>query len=434
MPTRADQTLPGVIAVGYSGGVDSTVLLHRLAALRHSRGDFELQAVHVNHGLSPLASEWESHCIRTCEMLDVPLTVFHADASVIRGHAGGLEAGAREARYGLILPWVRMFGPDAALALAHHEDDQGETFLLRALRGSSPRGLASMREWSEQQGVRIYRPLLRVSREQIIAEAAAAGLDWIEDPSNATDEADRNFLRLRIMPLLRERWTHVAQGLARSAMLSGLDADEMDAMDLTALLEMREDLSSLPMMQLRSMSAHRRGRLLRAWVNALKLPALTASAVGEFERTLLDGREDAQGAVEWSGHQLRVWRDDLYAVRAPLALEMAPREFDVAAQSTVMAELGNGSVLTVRNNGPETLRVRVGSREGGDKIRLPHRTHRSSVKNLLNESLPAWQRMEMPVVSVDGAVWTVGDALRSAEYLDWQERTGGSIEWQRRMD
>ena len=429
--------IPPVVVVGFSGGVDSTVLLHRLASWRSSQS-FELHAVHVNHGIASDADAWASHCALVCESLDVPLTVLHADPAVIRSHSDGFEAGARAMRYGLILPWLRMFGGEAVLVLGHHQDDQAETFLLRALRGSSPAGLASMREWSVRDGVRLWRPLLATSREDVLAYARSHSLQWIEDSSNGSDDFDRNFLRHQIFPLLRSRWPQVARSFARSAELSDLDARALDALDqsqLAAVVELVDGESVLDLPGLIELDAHSRARVVRAWLQSRQFPPLPAHSLGEFERTLLHARDDAQGVVEWSGHQLRVWRSQLYAMRAPRTLTMAPRAIDVAARSIVEVPLPNESQLVFRNNSDVAMTFTVSGREGGEKIRLPNRDHHSSVKNLLNQQTPPWLRMQMPVVKdANDAVWVVGDALFGEEYRFWQEQTGSSIEWQRALD
>lgn len=428
---------PPVIVVGFSGGVDSAALLHRLAALRFAHG-FELHAVHVNHGLSSLAGDWSSHCSRVCESLDVPLTVLNADPSLIRSHASGLEAGARAMRYGLILPWMRMLGSDAVLALGHHQDDQAETFLLRALRGSSPAGLGAMREWSSRDGVSIWRPLLRESREALLSYASLHQLLWIEDPSNESDDFDRNFLRNQVMPLLRSRWPQVSRSFARSAELCDLDSQALNAVDaslLPSLVDLFDGETVLDLGGLRALDSHWRARVLRAWLKSRALPPLPSHSFEEFERTLLSPRDDAQGVVEWSGHQLRVWRSKLHAIQVPRELVMQPQRVEVPGLSVVDVDLSNRSLVTFRNNSPQAHEFIISMREGGEKIRLPHRDHRSSVKNLLNEQTPPWLRVQMPVVRAsDGTVWLVGDVLRSVEYGFWQEETGSSIEWQRPLD
>jgi len=201
------------ICAGFSGGLDSTVLLHLLAGACRAEG-LPLSALHVHHGLSPHAGNWEKHCANACTALRVPLRVVHA--TVNRAPRTSLEEEARRARH------AAFAGIDAdVIALAHHADDQAETVLLQLLRGAGPKGLAGMpllkplgsaaaRPW-------LLRPLLDFPRASLGALAQGAGLAWIEDESNQDDSLKRNFLRNRVSPLLREGFPAPAETLGRAA-------------------------------------------------------------------------------------------------------------------------------------------------------------------------------------------------------------------------
>ena len=227
----------GRVWVALSGGRDSTVLLHRLAQ------DPDLQrrglgAVHVHHGLQPEADAWVAHCAAACAALDVPLQVRHVRVDATRGE--GPEAAARHARREA---FAAVMAPGDILATAHHLEDQAETFLLRALRASGPDGLAGMRPWRRFGPGWQWRPLLRTPRDALQAYALAHGLRWIEDPSNARTDADRNFLRHDILPRLRLRWPQADAAFARSATLSAEAADLLARQDDRLLAEANSDKS-----------------------------------------------------------------------------------------------------------------------------------------------------------------------------------------------
>ena len=188
------------VMLGFSGGLDSTVLLHLLAANTDIRRN-GLGAIHVHHGLHADADAWAAQCQRSCDALDVPLSIVHVD--VDRASGQGLEGAARDARH---RAFAQALADDEILALAHHRDDQAETFLLRALRGSGVDGLAAMRSWRAYANGWLWRPLLDVAREELHEHATAHGLAWIEDAGNGDPRFDRNFLRNAVMPLLRQRW------------------------------------------------------------------------------------------------------------------------------------------------------------------------------------------------------------------------------------
>ena len=189
------------ICLALSGGVDSIVLLHLLAGLRASH-PFTLSAVHVHHGLNPDADQWLDFCREACARLSVP---FAAERVCVRPKGQGIEAAARAARYA-----VFAVQPCDAVALAHHQDDQIETFFLAALRGGGIRALAAMPPSREWQGKTLLRPLLAYSRAEIEAYAAAHGLAHVNDSSNQDPSLLRNWLRHQMLPRLVFRLPHAA--------------------------------------------------------------------------------------------------------------------------------------------------------------------------------------------------------------------------------
>ncbi|MFN2646808.1 MAG: tRNA lysidine(34) synthetase TilS, partial [Burkholderiales bacterium] len=179
------------VLVALSGGVDSVVLLH---AMREVQG---VRAAHIHHGLSLNAERWARFCRALCRRLGVPLSVRRVR---VAPKGEGLEAAARAARYAAL----RKLDFDV-LVLAHQLDDQAETVLLKLLRGAGPRGASGMAPRAPFEGRLLLRPLLEVPREAIVAYAHEHELQWVEDESNHSEAYSRNFIRLRIAPLLDQR-------------------------------------------------------------------------------------------------------------------------------------------------------------------------------------------------------------------------------------
>ncbi len=169
-------------------------------------------ALYVDHGLQAAATAWGEHCAHVCRALNVPFRVLRIDARPAPGESP--EAAARRARYAAL---AAELSPDSALLTAHHRDDQAETLLLQLLRGAGPHGLAAMPAVSRLGQGWLLRPLLNVDRAELLAYARAHDLQWIEDASNQDTGFDRNYLRHRVLPLLRERWPAMNRTLARSA-------------------------------------------------------------------------------------------------------------------------------------------------------------------------------------------------------------------------
>ncbi|MFT7243256.1 MAG: tRNA(Ile)-lysidine synthase [Candidatus Azotimanducaceae bacterium] len=196
------EAISGRIIVAFSGGCDSYTLLHLLhTSLSHS-----VEAIHVNHGLSAAADEWQIHCEAICDDLGLPLTSFRVDVK----REGSLETNARSARYQVFEAELRS---DDVLVMGHHRDDQVETILLNMVSGRAPLGIQGMPAERSLGRGRLVRPLLHVRREDLRQYGRDQGLDWIEDESNLDTRHDRNYLRQDVIPGLQARWPNFAATL-----------------------------------------------------------------------------------------------------------------------------------------------------------------------------------------------------------------------------
>lgn len=418
-PLAADTR--GGLLVGYSGGLDSTVLLHLLAttpALR-ARG---LAAVHVHHGLHPSADDWAAHCVRRCAALDLPC---HMHRVEIARSGAGPEADARRARHAA---FAAQLAAGDVLALAHHRDDQAETLLLRALRASGPDGLAAMRPLRPFAGGWLWRPLLGVARTQLEAYAHAHGLDWIEDPSNATVEADRNFLRHRVLPLLRTRWPGADAALATAAALQAEASGLLETDDARALAGARTLAPNvLRLDALADLPAARRARVLRRWIQHLGLPPLPGRALAwcEHAQTALD---DRLPVFDWAGHRLQQWRGLLHAdvCRAPLPVDPAVRWTGQAP-----LRLPDGGVLQLDGTPADDAAWTVRARIGGERIRLPGRAHSHALKHVLQSlAVPPWTRAQLPLlIGADGTLLAAGDLAFDARFDAWLAAGDRCLRW-----
>lgn len=383
------------LAVAYSGGVDSHVLLHALV----QTGDnlpFPLRAMHVNHGLHPDAEQWAEHCSDVCQELDVALQVFRID--VPRGPSP--EAQARRARYAVL---EEHLNPGEALLTAHHRDDQVETLLLRALRGAGVDGLAAMLPRRTLGHGLLVRPLLDVSRNAILTYARDQGLQWIDDPSNQELRHDRNFLRQRVMPLLRERWPSADHTLA------GLASQARETRELLEVLAETDGLgeeATVPCETLRALPEARARNLVRAWLRRLGLPMPPRHRLRQGLHDLLHAAEDRQPCLQWPGGRLRRFRDELHADEG----------VDVPVLSETMWWAGEARLFlpsgvlhadpAPEGLDPDVVRngLELGARRSGERCR-PVGCGERAVKKLLQEAgIPPWQRDGWPVLRQHGVV------------------------------
>ena len=370
--------------VGLSGGVDSVVLLHALA-----QEGVDLRAVHVNHGLSPNAPRWAAFCRRLCKRLQVPIRVRRV--RVARKN----EASARAARYEAF----RQLEFDV-LALAHQLDDQAETVLMRLLRGAGVRGAGGMRPVSRFSGRTLLRPLLDVPRESILAYAHDRALDCIEDESNASDAFTRNFIRLRIAPLLGERYPRWREALARAA-------QHFSERDLTERKLLREFLAS----------------------QGLKAPS--EARLVEMLRQL--GARGARTLIEHDGARLRLYRGELKLEKSSTRGEFAPRAWNGERRLALPALGGELRFRRARGRGIDERFVRgltIRLRSGGERLQPDARRPRRTLKNLFQEAgVPPWERERLPLLyRGEELVWAPGLGI-DARFQSAKNSAGWLPEW-----
>ena len=415
----------GPLLIAFSGGLDSTVLLHALSldpAMRTSG----LRAIHVHHGLQDAADDWAAHCARFCGSIGVPLSTIKV--SVDRGSGDGLEAAARKARYGA---FETALAAGEVLVTAHHRDDQAETFLLRALRGSGPDGLAAMRRLRGFATSLHWRPLLETPRDELLAYANRHGLSWLDDPSNEDMRHDRNFVRQRILPLLRERWPQADASFARSAVLNADAVELLDQEDALALATARSiDPRALSASALLELRAPRRARVLRRWIESLGFPPLPGEGVARIESDLLQARVDARARFVWRDVVIERWRDLLHAQRRREPLLAG---WSVAWDGKRPLPLPGGDSLELVGTDALPSPCRVSARRGGERILLPGRTHSHALKNVLQElGVPPWEREALPLVHDHaGELAAISDFAYSATFDDWLREKGARLHWRR---
>lgn len=274
-------------AVAWSGGVDSTVLLHLLKrARRLPRARLTLRALHVDHGLQPAAADFRRFCRRTARQWRLPLVVLKV--RVRTGGGESLEQAAREARRAAL---GAALAPGELLLTAQHADDQLETLLLALLRGAGPAGLAGMPAAMPLAGSQLLRPLLDRDRAEILACARAARLQWIDDPTNEEPRFDRNYLRTRVLPPLLDRWPALARTAGRSARHCAVAAAALQAAAMRDL-ELAADGADLEVAVLRRWNPPRRAAVLRAWIQLAGARAPNERHLREIEAMLV-ARVDA---------------------------------------------------------------------------------------------------------------------------------------------
>ncbi len=417
--------------VGFSGGVDSTALLHLLSRWRRANpGAPPLTAIHINHGMQSAADDWQVHCEWVCKMLQVPL-ISH-QVSVLNSGRGD-EADAREARYRV---FEQQLGDAEILFLGHHLDDQVETFFLRLLRGAGVQGLAAMPARRALGRGELLRPLLAFTREQVEQYIREQGLSCIEDPSNSDTAMDRNFLRAELLPLLASRWPGYRRTVARAGGHMSATAEV-----LAELLPLPETVYSAmgdPGVLQQSLAGKSGAQQLRSWLQAAGLPTPDQAALEEFMRQLRESGADSAPRLQCSAYCLQRYRDAIYLLPDEVGLNLAAFQLRPGDIFQVPG-VGRLALEPTREAGvflePDEL-LHLGWREGGERCSPVGRGGSNSLKKLLQErDVPPWWRARIPLLYLGEELLCVGDLwlCRSSRYRDFAPR-GDSLwrlVWQR---
>ena len=386
------------VLVAFSGGLDSTALLHALVCIRDDlRPELVIRAVYVHHGLSVYADSWAEHCKAQCEQWKVELHVAYVqvDPSV-----AGIEAAAREARYQAI---SALLTAGEVLVTAQHQDDQCETFLLALKRGSGPAGLSSMPERMRFLGNEQVRPLLNISRYQIECYAKLNQLYWIEDESNQDDRFDRNFLRLRILPDIRQRWPQFPQMVSRSAELCAEQESLLDELLAPVLKKVIQPDGSISIQALFDVSHLQRGALLRRWFSYHQVSMPSRNQLDKLWSDIAMSKPDAEPRMRLGDYQVRRYRQWLYLLPVMQKIESLVLEWNgfrplILPDNLGQLELGEQGVEVLAPDDTHHVTVRF-TAPGSNAISIVGREHSRSLKKLWQElSIPPWQRQRIPLL------------------------------------
>lgn len=415
--------------VAYSGGCDSHVLLHALCAIR-TRLPAPLQVVHIHHGLQPAADQWVGHCQQVCDTLDVTLSVRHVQAQPRPGESP--EAAARRARYRALADLMQ--ANDMILS-AHHQNDQAETILLQLLRGAGVNGLAGMPLCTAFTKGYLARPLLGFTRNMLEHYGRQHGLQWVEDPTNAHPEFDRNYLRHHVMPVLNARWPTSCATLARAAGHQAEAAsllNDIAVADWVAVQAANSTAIAIPLLQ--ALPVARQRNVLRYWLRTIReLPLPDTVHLARIIEELLPARADANPVVQWAGAEVHRYQEQLYALppQPDMPVDWSAK-WDLAQPLELPA--GAGRLLAARVAGAGlkaaalTHGVEVRFRHGGETVQLPGRDHHHALKKLLQEwAVPPWQRERIPLVYVHGQLAQVVGHCVSAPFAASDDETGLEI-------
>ena len=406
---------PPHIYLGYSGGVDSHVLLHLCASVPEIKA--KLTAVYIHHGLQAEADAWLHHCQQSAEALGVAFKALHVNAKAQTGESP--EEAARNARYTALQSLMQ--AGDAVL-VAQHQEDQLETVLLQLFRGSGLNGLSGMPASMVFGPGILLRPLLTVSKQAINDYAQSYALKWVEDPSNQSEDYDRNFLRNSIVPLLKQRWPALDKTVARTAGHCA-DAASLQAEIAETLLAtvLNPDDNTLSLDRLQAHPPQKQSLIIRQWFKRQGLKMPSQMQLSRLQNDVIAARSDSNPILNGPTYSLRRYRNKLCCL--PMELPETPKDclwpkgqnsVQFSPKLSISWQLSSKGILRERF---ENALVEIRFRSGGERIALAGRAGRHSLKKLYQEAgIPPWERERMPLVYLDGELAAVGGYWVGAEF------------------
>lgn len=406
------------LVIAYSGGVDSHVLLDMVVQVQqlHQR---PIKIIHVHHGLSQYANDWANHVEQIAQAYNIDYVIKRVS---VNQQQASLEDAARQARYQAINH--ELIDGDVLL-LAHHQQDQAETFLLRLLRGSGVKGLGGMAVIGSvpfnQRNIPAWRPLLTVNKSQILDYAQQRQLKWIEDDSNTDERLNRNYLRHQVISVLQQRWPQAVERV--SAASQRLQEAEQLLQDLAVIdyQQVKDKSNSLNIAQLAKLSEARRHNVLRYWLQQLGFNLPEYQQLSKLWTEVCLAKEDAQPMYYWPHVEVRRYRQQLFAM-SPLTNFNCDEQKWINKQQAI--HLSTGELIEpqqiqalIKAEYWQTGQISIRYRQGGEKIQPVGRQHHHDLKKLLQaEGVPTWQRERIPLIYINQQLAIVWGYWVAAEF------------------
>lgn len=416
--------------VGYSGGADSTALLHALNNAQQQLGT-AVSAVHINHGIHPDADQWQLQCEKFCHQHGIKLTCLKI--SLTNRSGKGLEAEARHLRYEAI---SALLNSGDCLLTAHHADDQAETLLLNLMRGSGVDGLSAMPESRPLGNGFLQRPLLRFKNNALRTYLQENNIQWSEDPSNKHLNHDRNFVRHEVIPLLEKRWPDVGQRLllTRDAM-----SDSRNLLEDLADKYIKPNLVHPNVLAVtpQCLAKPELFRLvIRHWLKQSAVPGIPVYKLDTFCNQAQQAGNDHKVSLHWDGWMLRWYMSHLW-LHTDTEIQPCPAVKWPRGENTINLGADVGQLILRTENKTERrldgfpdLKLSVVGRINTQDALFSQGGFHKSLKNLFQTShIPPWLRDSIPFCKLDGELVSMGDWCFNEQFASWLSDNHLCLKW-----
>ncbi|MDM1245804.1 tRNA lysidine(34) synthetase TilS [Acinetobacter sp. R933-2] len=410
--------------IGCSGGMDSMLLLYLMAVLCPQ----QIRAIYINHQLQAANDDWAIFVAEQCQQLNIPYIVEHVQVA-----EGNLENQARAARY---QAYQKHLHPNDILVLAHHQQDQAETVMLRLLSGAGVSGLSAMKVMDERENLTLWRPLLDISREQICQWVEQSSLPYVDDPTNMDTHYDRAWCRHELWNILQSRYPKMQQALARTSYLMQ-DAQEILSDILQQDLAVCTYENRLDLAKLNGLTSARQRQLLSAWMKGQDTYRPSFEMVQRLQQEVILSKSDAQAALHWNEYYYVRFRQFLYRLDAEIYLESKKEQAFVAQnlecdlEQKISVASGDFQIQVQKVGLSYSLlrkKLELNHRRGGEKIHLYGRVGTWALKKAIQDAhIFPWMRHTIQILSIDNVMLGVftpnGFWLAQSDYVEvngWQ--------------
>lgn len=384
--------------LGFSGGLDSTVLLHAL--VKQCPASVGLTALHIHHGLQACADDWVIHCRQVCASLNVEFVVRYVDVDT----RFNVESAARKARYQVFTECV---GEQGTLCLAHHQRDQAETFVLNLMRGAGVAGLSAMpekRKLSPEHQAWLWRPLLAVPYNRLQDYARRFDLSWVEDITNKDVALRRNYIRHQLLPGLQQQWPDseskiamASNHLAETCML----LDDLAQQDLAAI---PHDKHKLDWRELQRFSWVRQKNVLRYWFYFWHQIRVDNATLDWLKDVCFEVGVNAEPKRKMVQGEVRRYQQFMFYVvetEAQYCFDQVGFAARLEKQFALELNVGDG-VAEKWFQSPHNVSVRC--------LQATDKVNRDSLKKWFqSRHIPPWKRQLWPVLVVDNELAAIAN-------------------------
>jgi len=365
----------------------------------------KVRAIYIDHQLQALSADWGKFVAHQCQQLNIPCII-----QPVHVASGNLEQQARNSRYQAYLQHLQA---DEILVLAHHQQDQAETLMLRLLSGAGVDGLAAMKQIDVRENLTIWRPLLDISREQICQWASDLNVKNIEDPTNADTHYDRAWARQTLWPVLSQRYPKMQAALVRTSELM------QDAQDILQEV-LQQDLAycgtetQLDLGKFLQLSKSRQRQLLSAWMKGKQQYRPSLAMVERVQREVIHAKQDAQAALHWQGFYYVRYQQQIHRLTAETYLaeqqqvQTSPKTIKFALKDSVQVLSGKFIIAPAQLGLSAALLqqpLHLQQRQGGEKIHLYGRVGAWPLKKAIQEAqIFPWARHTIQILSTDNVM------------------------------